>query len=144
MGLDKYGDKAVEKLRKTGKATLVFTVEVYHGDENLASDPPPPSIDLYIIPRNNKETSPPKDLPVEFNKGIITENTDKPERMFEMQVETITGFFSRAWYNLTKSGKNINGGASKKKRAEPMEVWIVAEPHGKCADFYQRTYIQKN
>jgi hypothetical protein len=47
------------------------------------------------------------------------------------------------WYNFRKPGKNNNGTTKKKKRAEPMEVWIVAEPHAHSTNSYERTYYSK-
>ncbi len=141
MDIGKYSEKAIEKLRKAGKAILIFTVEKHPRDTRFKTASP--SIDLYIVPCNKDEKEPPEDLPRNCYKGTISVNTEKSERTFEVQAESITGLISRTWHNLTKEWKGNNGMTKKKKRAEPIDVWIVADPHDHWKESYQRTFYRR-
>jgi len=122
------GEKALKALGNAGKAVLVFTIEKYPGDKLF--DEQPPSIDLYIFQRaNNEEKEPPEDLPDKYFKGTISSQTSEKLRSSIEEVESITGVLDRIWNN--------------KPKREPVEVWIVAEPHAHWRELYERTFYSK-
>ncbi len=121
------GEKALKALGKAGKAVLVFTVEKYPGDKFF--DDQPPSIDLYIPPRENKEKEPPEELPEDYFKGTISPQTSEKLRSSIEEVETISSIFQRILKN--------------KPKREFVEVWIVAKPHAHWRELYERTFYSK-
>lgn len=124
MGIEKYGEQVAEKLQEAGKRVLIFTVEKYPGDTRF--DQEPPSIDLYIIPRTEEEKAPPDVLLDEYFQGTITKNTEKDERSFVVEVESLFGIIDRLIH--------------KKPKREPKEVWIIAEPREFNKKQYKRTH----
>jgi hypothetical protein len=130
MAIDKYASEVGKRLQKAGKATLVFTVEAHPDDKWFSENPP--SVNLFILPKDIYPTVP-DDLPSECFKGTISLRTDKEDRQFEETVESINKIASRFWYNIRNKGK-----AQKKKR-EPKQFWIVAEPPEAWKERYERT-----
>jgi hypothetical protein len=72
MALDKYADEVGKRLQKAGKATLVFTVEADPDDKEFLGNPP--SVDLYILPKDRFPEIP-GELPSDCFKGTISLRT---------------------------------------------------------------------
>ena len=96
MPLDKYAEKAIIEMGKAGKATLVFTVESDPEDDIFATKPP--SVDLYILPKD-KYPEVPEQLPSEYFRGTIS---SKQERAFTEKVESLNNVFRRVWNKKAK------------------------------------------
>ncbi|HVF61850.1 MAG TPA: hypothetical protein VNJ70_18740 [Thermoanaerobaculia bacterium] len=147
--LDAIGTKLYEKLGQAGKATLIFTVAKYPGDQRFDGDPP--HVDLYIVPmaHNSGEASsragedntinsggspiPSSDQTYAVSDmhflGTISPEMEGNDRSFIVVVESLHGLFSRFF--------------KRKPRRESLEVLVVAEPHGPWKQFYERTAYKK-
>ncbi len=131
--IDKYLDKMLQGLSKTGKAVLVFKVAKYPGDTIF--DQEPPHIDLYIIPsvdeeykkdEINKEVSQSTEkISDSYFLGTISNDMQSEERSFIFTVESLYGIFHRFFKN--------------KPKRTSLQVTIIAEPHGPWKEYYERT-----
>ena len=121
------GEKALKALGNAGKAVLVFTVEKYPGDKFFNEQPP--SIDLYIVPREKESKEPPQEFPEDSFKGTISSQTSEKLRSSIEKVETVSSVLERIWNH--------------KPKREAVEVWIVAEPHAHWRELYERTFYSK-